>query len=290
MGCVQPSKADAPDETAQVSTTSAKPKPAPEASASAPRVESPVEEKKVVTVSSSTPAAETAPLSVPVSATPTVAAPTTLSAPATMASNAKVYIVFYSTYGHIAKLAEAIKAGVDSVDGVEGHLYQVPETLPEEVLEKMHAPPKPDIPIIDPKKLTEADGLIFGFPTRYGMMAAQFKAFLDATGSLWQTQALAGKPAGIFVSTGTQGGGQETTALTAITQLAHHGMIFVPVGYKYGPSLFDVNEVRGGSPYGAGTFAGDGSRQPTKTELGLAEFQGKHIAEVTLKLAAKPAI
>jgi NAD(P)H dehydrogenase (quinone) len=90
------------------------------------------------------------------------------------------------------------------------------------------------------------------------MMAAQFKAFLDATGQLWQTQALNGKPAGIFVSTGTQGGGQETTALTAITQLAHHGMIFVPVGYKYGPSLFDVNEVRGGSAYGSGTFAGDG--------------------------------
>jgi NAD(P)H dehydrogenase (quinone) len=203
---------------------------------------------------------------------------------------AKIYIVYYSTYGHIAKLAQAIKEGVDSVEGAEGFLFQVPETLPQEVLEKMHAPPKSDVPIISPKELTEADGFLFGFPTRYGMMAAQFKAFLDATGQLWQTQALNGKPAGIFVSTGTQGGGQETTALTAITQLAHHGMIFVPVGYKYGPSLFDVNEVRGGSAYGSGTFAGDGSRQPTKNELGLAEFQGKHLAEVTVKLAAKPAI
>ncbi|GFZ06274.1 Quinone reductase family protein [Actinidia rufa] len=131
-------------------------------------------------------------------------------------------------YGHVEKLAEEIKKGAASLEGVEAKLWQVPETLPHEVLGKMGAPPKSDVPVISPDELAEADGLIFGFPTRFGMMAAQFKAFLDATGGLWRTQKLAGKPAGIFYSTGSQGGGQETTALTAITQLVHHGMIFVP--------------------------------------------------------------
>ncbi|RWW46200.1 hypothetical protein BHE74_00047886 [Ensete ventricosum] len=128
---------------------------------------------------------------------------------------------YYSMYGHVAKLAEEIKKGASSIEGVEVKLWQVkthlsatgfvPETLPEEVLGKMGAPPKSDVPIITPDDLAEADGILFGFPTRFGMMAAQFKAFLDATGGLWRTQALAGKPAGIFYSTGSQGGGQETT-------------------------------------------------------------------------------
>ncbi|GFZ07478.1 Quinone reductase family protein [Actinidia rufa] len=112
-------------------------------------------------------------------------------------------------YGHVEKLAEQIKKGASSVEGVEAKLWQVPETLPEEVLTKMSAPPKSDVPIIMPGELAEADGFVFGFPTRFGMMAAQFKAFLDATGGLWRTQQLAGKPAGIFYSTGSQGGGQE---------------------------------------------------------------------------------
>ncbi|KAF5948749.1 hypothetical protein HYC85_014706 [Camellia sinensis] len=145
---------------------------------------------------------------------------------------------------------------------------QVPETLHDEVLSKMSAPPKSDVPIITPGELAEADGFIFGFPTRFGMMAAQFKAFLDATGGLWRTQQLAGKPAGIFYSTGSQGGGQETTALTAITQLVHHGMIFVPIGYTFGAGMFEMETVKGGSPYGAGTYAGDGSRQPTGARVG----------------------
>ncbi|KAJ6776396.1 FLAVOPROTEIN WRBA FLAVOPROTEIN-LIKE DOMAIN PROTEIN-RELATED [Salix koriyanagi] len=130
----------------------------------------------------------------------------------------------------------------------------------------------------------EADGFVFGFPTRFGMMAAQFKAFLDATGGLWKTQQLAGKPAGIFFSTGSQGGGQETTALTAITQLVHHGMIFVPIGYTFGAGMFEMEKVKGGSPYGAGTFAGDGSRKPTELELEQAFHQGKYIAAITKKL------
>ncbi|XP_047318158.1 probable NAD(P)H dehydrogenase (quinone) FQR1-like 1 [Impatiens glandulifera] len=189
-------------------------------------------------------------------------------------------------YGHVARLAEEIKKGADSVEGVEATLWQVSETLPEEVLGKMGAPTKKDIPIITAADLPAADGYIFGFPTRFGMMAAQFKSFFDSTGGLWRTQALAGKPAGIFLSTGSQGGGQETTALTAITQLTHHGMIFVPVGCTYGRGMFEMGEVRGGSPYGAGTLAGDGSRQPTKLELGLAFHQGKYFAAVAKKLKA----
>lgn len=196
----------------------------------------------------------------------------------------KVYIVYYSMYGHVEKLAEEIKKGADSVEGVEATLWQVPETLSEDVLIKMNTPPKSEVPIIEPAQLADADALILGFPTRYGMMAAQFKAFLDATGGLWRTQQLAGKPAGIFYSTGSQGGGQETTPLTAITQLVHHGLIYVPIGYTFGAGMFEMEQVKGGSPYGAGTFAGDGTRQPTKLELDQAFHQGKYISGIAKKL------
>ncbi|KAF5728982.1 putative Minor allergen Alt a [Tripterygium wilfordii] len=196
----------------------------------------------------------------------------------------KVYIVYYSMYGHVAKLAEEIKKGTASVEGVEATIWQVPETLTGEVLEKMGAAPKGDAPIITPDDLAEADGLIFGFPTRFGMMCAQFKAFMDATGGLWKSQTLAGKPAGIFYSTGSQGGGQETTPLTAITQLVHHGMVFVPVGYTFGAGMFEMEKVKGGSPYGAGTYAGDGTRQPSALELELAFHQGKYFAGIAKKL------
>ncbi|GAB2229952.1 hypothetical protein Droror1_Dr00014208 [Drosera rotundifolia] len=196
----------------------------------------------------------------------------------------KVYIVYYSTYGHVSRLAEEIQKGAASVEGVEAKLWQVPETLPAEVLTQMSAPPKSDVPIITPDELAKGDGFIFGFPTRFGMMAAQFKAFLDSTGGLWRTQQLAGKPAGLFISTGSQGGGQETTPLTAITQLVHHGMIFVPIGYTFGAGMFETEKAKGGSPYGAGTLAGDGSRQPTELELAVAFHQGKYIANIAKKL------
>lgn len=198
----------------------------------------------------------------------------------------KIYVVYYSMYGHVERLAEQIKRGADSVEGVEATLWQVPETLSKEVLAKMEAPPKSAVQLIEPAQLAEADGLVFGFPTRYGMMAAQFKSFLDATGALWRAQQLAGKPAGMFFSTGSQGGGQETTALTAITQLTHHGLIFVPLGYTFGPKMYDLEEVRGGSPYGAGTYAGDGTRQPSQVELEVAFHQGKYIAGIAKKLKA----
>ncbi|KAG6508732.1 hypothetical protein ZIOFF_034112 [Zingiber officinale] len=198
----------------------------------------------------------------------------------------KIFIVFYSMYGHVESLAKKMKEGVDSIEGAQGILYRVEETLPQEVLEKMRAPPKdPAIPLISAAELTEADGILFGFPTRYGCMAAQMKAFFDSTGQLWREQKLAGKPAGFFVSTGSQGGGQETTIWTAITQLTHHGMLFVPIGYTFGSGMFAIDEIRGGSPYGAGVYAGDGSRQASEGELALAQHQGKYMASIVKKLA-----
>ncbi|XP_009789852.1 probable NAD(P)H dehydrogenase (quinone) FQR1-like 2 [Nicotiana sylvestris] len=214
----------------------------------------------------------------------TSAADTTVLSPT---KNLKVFIVFYSMYGHVESLAKRMKKGVDTVDGVEGVLYRVPETLSEDVLVHMQAPPKDDniLELPSPLELADADGFLFGLPTRYGCMAAQMKAFFNSTGLLWKEQKLAGKPAGFFVSTGSQGGGQETTAWTAITQLAHHGMLFVPIGYTFGADMFDMDSIRGGSPYGAGVFAGDGSRKATETELALAEYQGKYMAAVVKKLA-----
>ncbi|WVZ62414.1 hypothetical protein U9M48_012170 [Paspalum notatum var. saurae] len=204
-----------------------------------------------------------------------------------MAAATKIYIVYYSTYGHVARLAEEIKKGADSVDGVEATIWQVAETLPSEALAKMHAPARNAAhPVITGKQLVDADGILFGFPARFGMMAAQMKALFDSTGGLWQRQALAGTPAGFFFSLGTQGGGQEETALTAVSQLTHHGMVFVPVGYTFGAGMFDMDEVRCCSPYGAGTFAGaDGrSRLPSEAELQMAAHQGRYFAAFAKKL------
>jgi len=145
-----------------------------------------------------------------------------------------VYIVYYSMYGHVKKMADSVAEGLKEA-GVEAKLFQVPETLPEEVLGKMGAPPKTDDPIISAKDLPDADGIIFGIPTRFGMMAAQMKAFFDTTGGLWMSGGLVGKPASVFFSTAAQGGGQETTAFTTITQFAHHGMIYVPIGVNPAP-------------------------------------------------------
>ncbi|KAA8570492.1 hypothetical protein EYC84_002762 [Monilinia fructicola] len=174
----------------------------------------------------------------------------------------KVAIVFYSLYGHIQQLAEAEKEGLKKA-GIEADLFQVPETLPKEVLTKMHAPPKSNIPTIDPATLATYDAFLFGIPTRYGNFPAQWKAFWDATGSQWQTGGYWGKYAGVFVSTGTPGGGQESTVLASLSTLAHHGIIYVPLGYARSfAQLANITEVRGGSPWGAGSFAAaDGSRE-----------------------------
>mmetsp|Transcript_6253 Transcript_6253/g.8779 ORF Transcript_6253/g.8779 Transcript_6253/m.8779 type:complete len:229 (+) Transcript_6253:90-776(+) len=197
----------------------------------------------------------------------------------------KVLVLYYSMYGHIKAMADKVVEGLTEA-GIEAVLKMVPETLPAEVLEKMHAPAKPDVPIADPHELAEYDGILFGIPTRFGMACAQMKSFLDATGSLWMQGKLVGKPAGIFFSTGTQGGGQETTALTFITQLTHHGMLFVPIGYS-SPLIMNLDEIHGGSPYGAGTLAGaDGSRMPSELELNVAKHQGSYFAGVVKKLSA----
>ncbi|GFR49389.1 hypothetical protein Agub_g11441 [Astrephomene gubernaculifera] len=205
----------------------------------------------------------------------------------------KVWIIFYSTYGHTKAMAEAVKKGVEAVEGVEATIYQVAETLSEEVLAKLHAAPKSDYPIIDPQPLLPRAPHPLPHPhncsrsRRFGMMAAQMKAFFDATGGLWQKGALHGKPASMFTSTASQGGGQETTIMTAVTQLAHHGMIYVPSGFAAGPGMFDVKEARGGSAWGPGTLAGaDGSRLPSEIELLQCEVMGKQLASVAKKLKA----
>lgn len=189
----------------------------------------------------------------------------------------KVAIVIYTMYGHVGKLAEAQKKGVQAAGG-SATIYQIPETLSTDVLGKMKVPPKPKYPIFQVADLAKHDAFIFGIPTRYGNFPAQWKTFWDQTGGLWASGALIGKYAAVFVSTGTQGGGQESTVLNALSTLVHHGIVFVPLGYGEAfPILSNVEEVRGGSPWGAGSFSGaDNSRQPSSLELQLAAHQGKH--------------
>ncbi|KAI7903998.1 flavoprotein-like protein [Cokeromyces recurvatus] len=190
-----------------------------------------------------------------------------------------VYIIIYSLYHHIYTIAKDIQKGLES-EGVTVQLFQVPETLSEEILEKLHAPPKPDIPIITVDALIKADAFLFGVPTRFGTFPAQMKSFLDATGALWATGALAGKFAGTFFSTASQHGGQETTAYTLMTYFAHYGLNYVPLGFT-NSNLFDNTEVVGGSAWGAGTVAnGDGSREPTEKELEIARTQGENFAKL----------
>jgi len=194
----------------------------------------------------------------------------------------KIAIVYYSMYGHVATMAKSVAKGVESAGG-EVKVFQVQETLSDDVLAKMHAPAKDaSVPVIaDPADLEQYDGVLFGSGTRFGMVTAQLKAFFDRSGQVWSRGGWVGKTAGIFFSTGTQGGGQETTALTALTQFTHHGMVYVPIGYS-DPSLFNMDEIHGGSPYGSGTYAGPtGARQPSALELGVAEHQGRHFATIT---------
>ncbi|GAB4151740.1 MAG: NAD(P)H:quinone oxidoreductase type IV [Planctomycetaceae bacterium] len=199
-----------------------------------------------------------------------------------------IHVVFYSTYGHVYQLAEAIAEGAREVDGADVSLFQVQETLPDDVLEKMGATEArksfAHVPVLDPKQLGKADAILFGTPTRFGNMAAQMRAMLDATGGLWKQGALIGKVGSVFVATATQHGGQETTITSFHTTLFHHGMVVVGVPYSC-PGLVEMNEITGGTPYGATTLAkDDGSRRPSDNELAIARFQGKHVAEITKKL------
>ncbi|KAI9590964.1 NAD(P)H:quinone oxidoreductase, type IV [Syncephalis fuscata] len=200
-----------------------------------------------------------------------------------MTASATVYIVYYSTYEHIHKLAKAIERGANRVEGIQVKLFRVAETLPEKVLALMHAPSKPeDVPVIEKAdQLTEADGLLFGFPTRFGMVPAQFKTFLDSSGGIWASGALRGKQAGLFTSSNTQHGGQETTILTTLPFLAHHGLQFVSFGNGH-PSLLKANAVYGGSPYGASVVAGVEGESPSKLEIEIGEAQGEYFAKQVL--------
>lgn len=200
----------------------------------------------------------------------------------------KIQVIFYSMYGHVHQLANSVVDGAKSVPGAEVSLYQVAELIPDAALEKSGAKQARDgfasVPIAKPAQLADADAIIFGTPTRFGNMAAQMRNFLDQTGGLWAKGALIGKVGSVFTSTGTQHGGQETTITSFHTTLLHHGMIIVGVPYSC-QELTNMNEITGGSPYGAGTLAGsDGSRQPSANELAIARFQGRHVAEITAKL------
>ena len=195
----------------------------------------------------------------------------------------KVLVLYYSMYGHVEKLANAVAEGARSVSGVEAIVKRVPETMPPDMAKQYGAKLDQPAPIADPKELGDYDAIIFGTPTRFGNMAAQMRNFLDQTGSLWVKGALVGKVGSVFLSTGT-GGGNESTAISFLTTLIHHGMIYVGLPYAC-PELTDISEVKGGSPWGAATIAGpDGSRQPSPKELAQAKFQGAHVAKIAAKL------
>ena len=201
----------------------------------------------------------------------------------------KVLVVFYSMYGHIYRLAEAITGGAREVVGTQVEMRRVPETLPEEVLKKMGAIEAQKtfahIPICKIDELTSADAIIFGTPTRFGNMCGQMRQFLDATGQLWAQGALVGKVGSVFTSSATQHGGQESTILSFHITLLHQGMIVVGLPYTFQGQM-RIDEITGGSPYGASTIAGGkGERLPSENELAAARFQGKHVATIAFKLA-----
>ena len=203
----------------------------------------------------------------------------------------KVKIIFYSMYGHIYKMAEAVAEGVREVEGAGVELLQVPELVPEDALEKSGAKKAREafahIPVARVDDLADADAIIFGIPTRYGNMCAQMRNFLDQTGGLWAQGALIGKVGSVFASSATQHGGQETTIISSYITLLHHGMVIVGLPYSE-TRQFTMEEISGGSPYGASTItAGDGSRMPSENELAMARFQGRHVATIAKKLAGK---
>ncbi len=198
----------------------------------------------------------------------------------------KVLVLYYSSYGHIEVMAEAVAEGARDIAGTEATVKRVPELVPEAVAKKSGYKLDQAAPIADPQELSEYDAIIFGTPTRYGNMCAQMRNFLDQTGGLWLSGALIGKVGSVFASTASQHGGQESTLLSFHITLLHLGMIIVGLPYAAQGQL-RLDEVSGGSPYGATTIAGgDGSRWPSANELEMARFQGRHVAEIADKLVA----
>jgi NAD(P)H dehydrogenase (quinone) len=203
----------------------------------------------------------------------------------------KVLVVYYSMYGHIHRMAEAVAEGARMVKGAAVSMYRVPETLTEEVLGKMGAleaqKSLAHVPVCTVDELAAADAIIFGTPTRFGNMCGQMRQFLDGTGGLWAKGALVGKVGSVFTSSATQHGGQESTILTFLTNLLHQGMVVVGLPYSFDGQM-RIDEITGGSPYGASTIAGtQGERMPSENELNAARFQGTHVAEIAAKLAHK---
>jgi NAD(P)H dehydrogenase (quinone) len=200
----------------------------------------------------------------------------------------KILVVYYSTYGHVQKMAETVVEGAQQVNGAEVVLRRVPETLSNDILKQMGATEaqlaQANIPICTVDELAKADAVIFGTPTRFGNMCGQMRQFLDATGQLWAKGSLVSKVGSVFVSTATQHGGQESTILSFHTNLLHHGMIVVGLPYSFAGQT-GIDAVNGGSPYGATTIAGtSGERMPSENELDAARFQGRHVATITAKL------
>ncbi|MEE4363840.1 MAG: NAD(P)H:quinone oxidoreductase [Desulfotignum sp.] len=201
----------------------------------------------------------------------------------------KILIVFYSTYGHVYEMAKAAAQGAEQIPGADVDIRQVPETLSADVLEKMGAVAAKKafshVPVCTVEELEKADAVIFGTPTRFGNMCGQMRQFLDATGQLWANGSLIGKVGSVFVSTATQHGGQESTILSFHTTLLHHGFVVVGLPYAFQGQM-RIDEVTGGSPYGASTIAGgDGARMPSENDLAGARFQGNHVAKIAAKLA-----
>ncbi len=196
----------------------------------------------------------------------------------------KVLVLYHSAYGHVETMAQAVAAGAREVEGVQVDVRRVPELVSDEVARAAHYKLDQAAPIAKVEELADYDAIILGCGTRYGRINAQLANFLDQTGGLWARGALNGKVGSAFASTASQHGGQETTLLSLITNMLHLGMVIVGLPYSY-PGLAELNEVTGGTPYGATTIAGaDGSRQPSANELGAARFQGRHVAEIAAKL------
>lgn len=200
----------------------------------------------------------------------------------------KVLVLYYSAWGHVEKMAEAVAEGARAVPGTEVTIKRVTELVPEEVAKNSGMKLDQPAPIATVDELATYDAIIFGTPTRFGNMCAQMRNFLDQTGGLWMKGALVGKVGSVFASTGTQHGGQETTITSFHSTLLHQGMIIVGLPYAF-PGLTNMNEITGGTPYGASTLANvDGSRQPSANELDGARYQGKHVAQITAKLTHNP--
>ncbi|MED5618474.1 NAD(P)H:quinone oxidoreductase [Ideonella sp. BN130291] len=197
---------------------------------------------------------------------------------------AKVLVLYHSVHGHVEAMAKAVAEGAREVQGAQVDLKRVPETMPPEVFAKAGGKADQPAPVAQPAELGNYDAILFGTGTRFGNMTGQMRNFLDQTGGLWASGALVGKVGSVFCSSGTQHGGQESTLLTFHVTLLHHGMVIVGLPYAEARQT-GLDEIKGGSPYGASTIAGGkGERMPSEQELGMARYQGRHVAQIATKL------